>query len=58
MIFFIIGIIFGYIIGILCNYTYHGPNSNDIKKQIFKDKYGCYRYTIKIHACPIKVSMK
>jgi len=57
MIFFIIGAIIGYIIGILCNYKYHGPDSNDIKKQIYEDEYGCYKYIVKIHACPITVSM-
>lgn len=54
----IFGIIIGYIIGLLLNYEYHGPDSNEIKKEIYHDKNGCYKLIPKIYACPIGISMK
>ena len=54
----IFGIIIGYLIGLLLNYEYHGPDSNEIKKEIYMDDTGCYKMIPKVYACPIMWSMK
>lgn len=58
-------ILFGFVIGICIGIyknkdkAYHGPNSKDIKKNIYKDneneKY--YKLVPMIHICPISISM-
>jgi hypothetical protein len=46
------GLIIGYII--ISNYktSYHGPNSNDVKKLIFEDENGKYKLLPQIFICP------
>lgn len=53
----IINIISGFLLGLLMSiwyrppYVYHGPNSNDIRKQIFNYNGKCYRLEPKIYVC-------
>jgi len=59
MIIYIFSIILGLIIGGIIGYfafirnDYHGPNSNEIKKYIYKinDKY--YKFDTKVCICPL-----
>ena len=63
-IFDIIIMILGLIIGILIGYftfnnnIYIGPNSNEIKKEIYIDKYGKkYKLDTEVCICPVSYSM-
>jgi len=52
-------IIFGFIVGIILyklflkEIPHHGPNSNDIKKYIYKDGDKYYQFHSQICPCPI-----
>ena len=60
MVIYIIIMILSYLIGtkIFIRYDYHGPNSNKIKKYVYKinDKY--YRFTPVICICPLNCCVK
>ena len=53
----LLNIIIGLIIGVLLAttvkplYIYHGPNSNIVKKNIYKQNGKCYRLKPVIHLC-------
>ncbi len=56
---YILGFIFGLLLGIILllllrKNKYKGPDSNEVKKKVFKynDKY--YKFTTEICFCPIK----
>ena len=55
----IITIIFGVIIGFILGYyfikprIYHGPDSNDVKKEIYTDSQGKYKWDTVITICPL-----
>jgi len=55
MLIILIFIIFGYLCGIYCalkfKNNYHAPNSNIIKKQIFRDNEILYKYKPIIIPC-------
>ncbi len=58
-----INIFFGYITGLLIgilikNKNLHGPDSNHIRKLVFKEGKEYFRLVPKIYICPIKQSMK
>jgi hypothetical protein len=49
----IFGCLFGFIIILMINKpVYHGPNSNVIRKQIFKQNGKCYKFNPVVHICP------
>lgn len=60
--------VLGVTVGVIISYIYykiqqesfiHGPNSNTVKKKMFKDKDGsCYKLKPKVYICPIGLSMK
>ena len=59
----IINIFFGLLVGLLIGFfvkkqNFHGPDSNDIRKLIFKENNEYFRLIPKIYICPIKESMK
>ena len=57
----ILGIIFGVIISLFLigMRTYnHGPNSNKVKLEVFKENTECFRLVPKIHLCPISKTIK
>lgn len=49
----IVGILFGYLIFVLLNPIYKGPNSNSFRKKIFHDKIKnkCFKFDPKIYIC-------
>lgn len=49
----IIGFIFGYMIGKYRKIIYHGPDSNNIKKYIYKIGNKYYKFNTEICICPI-----
>ena len=57
----ILSMIFGFILGyfviksLYSKVTHHGPNSNEIKKQIFYNEVDqhCYRFIPKSYVCPL-----
>ena len=56
-----LNIIIGFILGLIISYyinaiRYHGPNSRDIKKKIYKSRVTgkCYKMKPKIYVCPLK----
>ena len=55
----IIGLCVGFIIGnmLLKKVKYKGPDSNEIKKNIYEDNKGKYRWNPKVCICPILHSM-
>lgn len=56
----IISILFGFFVAFLLFitthkfYEYRGPNSNEIKKNIYKLNDKCYKFVPVVHICPIK----
>lgn len=61
IIIYILAVLLGFNIGLKLNQVniYHGPNSNNIKKKIYKSKDGrCYKLIPIVHICPISLSMK
>lgn len=59
----LVGFYLGYLIGshFLFNLTvkYHGPNSNNIRKEIYQDKKdSCYKMEPVVHICPISFQKK
>lgn len=50
---FLFGISLGLIFGtfVIKRYVFHGPNSLDVQKKIFKDKGNCYKFKPKIVNC-------
>jgi hypothetical protein len=56
----ILGLIIGLLIGyfIFNNNTYIGPNSNEIKKEIYEDEDGRkYKWDTVVCICPVSYSM-
>jgi hypothetical protein len=51
----LVGVIIGLIIGnyIIKPKIYHGPDSNDIKKEIHEDSNGQYKWDTVITICPL-----
>ena len=51
----LVGVIIGLIIGnyIIKPKTYHGTDSNDIKKEIYEDSNGQYKWDTIITICPL-----
>ena len=53
----VINIIIGLVIGVLLSYwirpviKYKGPNSNDIRKNLYKHEGKCYRLVPKVYMC-------
>jgi len=51
------GLILGYFImkAVYSKVTHHGPDSNEIKKQIFHNEVDqqCYRFVPKSYVCPL-----
>ena len=38
--------------------VYRGPNSNDVRKQIYRDGDKCYKLKPVIHICPTNISVQ
>lgn len=56
----LVGLIIGMCLAYFINYTrrlYKGPNSNIIRKQIYRNNGNCYKLEPVIHICPINRSM-
>lgn len=55
----IIGLCVGLIIGIFLfkRVKYKGPDSNEIKKKIYEDENGKYKWIPKVCICPISHSL-
>lgn len=51
----VIGLIFGIIIGILTirKKKYHGPDSSDIKHNLYNDGHSCYKLKPSVRMCPL-----
>lgn len=56
------GLIFGCFIGYIIKYTLtkkHGPNSNSVRKNVYKNYKGkCFKLEPIVYICPISTSMK
>lgn len=51
----LIGIISGFILGyyLFKPKTFHGPDSNDVKKEIYEDSNGKYQWDTIVTICPL-----
>lgn len=58
----ILGFLLGYALMFFCNsdINYHGPDSNDVKKNVYTDKNTntCYQFVPQTYICPIGVCRK